>query len=57
MFSLPSSFCLHEKENHFKLLCTLLTKLKNTYTLNGVDVKALNDLFANINLINYFLTF
>ncbi len=32
-------------------------KTENIYTLDGVNVETLNELFANINLINSFLIF
>jgi len=54
IFALPSSFCLHEKKKPFQTFVHTFDKTQNIYTLNGVDVKTLNELFANVNLINYF---
>jgi hypothetical protein len=55
IFALPFSFYLHDQKNPFQAFVHTFDKIQNVYTLNGVDVKALNESFANINLITYFL--
>jgi hypothetical protein len=45
------------KKKPFQNFMHTFDKTENIYTLDGVNVETLNELFANINLINSFLIF